>query len=41
MLVLSPEIDREIDRRKVLTPSKDWKIDQDNDLGTNLGFLEK
>ena len=40
-MVLTPEIDREIDRGKVLTPRKDCKIDRDKVLGTDLRFLEK
>ena len=35
------ETDREIDRGEVLTPRKDFKIDRDDVLGTDLRFLQK
>ena len=37
---LTPEIDREIDRGKVLNTRKDCKIDRDKVLKTDLRFLE-
>ena len=36
---LTPEIDREIERGKVLAPRKYCIIDQDKVLGTDLRFL--
>ena len=38
---LTPEIDRAIDRGKVLNPKKDCKIGRDKVLETDLRFLEK